>query len=85
MGSDVIDSNCDRAFCSYHIDLKKHFYTFIHIKNYCNCNFVILIDKTQISDCQQKISDCQHKFLIVNNKFLLSTKILVTSDVFGVP
>ena len=52
----MCDSKCDRAFYSYHIDLKKHFYTFIHINNYCNCNFVIVID---------------NNILIVNNKFLI--------------
>ena len=46
MESDVYDSKCNREFYSHHIDLRKHFYTFIHINNYCSCNFVILIDNT---------------------------------------
>ena len=53
----MYDSKCNRAFNSHHIDLKKHFYTIIHINNYCNCNFVILIDNAN--------------FDIVNNKFLI--------------
>ena len=73
MRSDLYDSKCNRAFYSHHIDLKKHFYTFMHINNYCNCNFVILVDNTNFWLSTQ-ISDCQHKFLIVNNKFLIVNK-----------
>ena len=94
MESDVCDSKCDRAFYSHHIDLKKHFYTFIHINNYCNCNFVILIDNkfwlsttnlwlsTQSSDCQHKF-DCQQQISDCQQKFLIvNNKFLIVNTNF---
>ena len=100
MESEVHDSKCNRAFYSHHIDLRKHFYTFIHINNYCNCNFVILIDNTlkfltvnnkflivhnKFLDCQQQISDCQQQISDCQQKYLLLLTCLACHRMHLVP